>query len=261
MLSAAVEKAELVGALTAGDPLTVFAPSDAAFAKVCEDLQLSKEEVLELETLPDILAYHVVKGTVARSDLADGEVATLNERFSLDVAGATVNGANITAADGSVEGAANLTVHVIDEVLFPPWSAPAKVLTPQQILAFEGWAPEVINGRLAMLGFLTAVVQEIATGHSFAEQFGENFGIFAAQVQLWAFASLAPAFSSNEGYTADPFTMEASRTWREVFKGGPWTPEARKIFTPEVEQLNGRAAMVGVAALILVEAVKGSALF
>ena len=261
VLSAAVEKAELVGALTAGDPLTVFAPSDAAFAKVCEDLQLSKEEVLELETLPDILAYHVVKGTVARSDLADGEVATLNERFSLDVAGATVNGANITAADGSVEGAANLTVHVIDEVLFPPWSAPAKVLTPQQILAFEGWAPEVINGRLAMLGFLTAVVQEIATGHSFAEQFGENFGIFAAQVQLWAFASLATAFSSNQGYTADPFTMEASRTWREVFKGGPWTPEARKIFTPEVEQLNGRAAMVGVAALILVEAVKGSALF
>merc|ERR1719199_1989115 len=62
VLSAAVEKAELVGALTAGDPLTVFAPSDAAFAKVCEDLQLSKEEVLELETLPDILAYHVVKG-------------------------------------------------------------------------------------------------------------------------------------------------------------------------------------------------------
>jgi hypothetical protein len=32
------------------------------------------------------------------------------------------------------------------------WAAPAKVLTPQQVLAFEGWAPEVINGRLAMLG-------------------------------------------------------------------------------------------------------------
>jgi hypothetical protein len=38
------------------------------------------------------------------------------------------------------------------------------------VLAFEGWAPEVINGRLAMLGFLTAVVQEVATGHSFATQ-------------------------------------------------------------------------------------------
>ena len=70
--------------------------------------------------------------------------------------GATVNEASITNADATV---GSLTVHTIDEVLFPPWSAPAKVLTPQQVLAFEGWAPEVINGRLAMLGFLTCVVQ------------------------------------------------------------------------------------------------------
>ena len=46
-----------------------------------------------------------------------------------------------------------------------------------------------------------------------------------------------------------------------MFKGGPWTPEARKIFTAEVEQLNGRAAMVGIVALIAVETFKGSALF
>lgn len=129
------------------------------------------------------------------ADLKDGEAATLNERFSLDIAGATVNGASITKADVTV---GNLTVHTIDQVLFPPWSAPAKVLTPQQVLAFEGWAPEVINGRLAMLGFLTCLVQEVATGHSFTQQLGDNFNIFAAQVQLWAFASLVPAFSSNE---------------------------------------------------------------
>ena len=157
--------------------------------------------------------------------------------------GATVNEASITNADATV---GSLTVHTIDEVLFPPWSAPAKVLTPQQVLAFEGWAPEVINGRLAMLGFLTCVVQagslvqslsrfrstsgvqsnhirgfarlkcagfwwmigddpgaqEVATGHSFTQQLGDNFGIFAAQVQLWAFASLAPSFSSNEAWAS-----------------------------------------------------------
>jgi len=258
VLSAAVEKAELLEALTGDKKLTVFAPTDAAFARVCEDLQLSKEEVLGLETLADILTYHVVEGTVTSGDLRDGEVATLNERFALDIQGTTVNGANITTADVTI---GNLTVHEIDAVCFPPWSAPAKVLTPQQVLAFEGWAPEVINGRLAMLGFLTAVVQEIATGQSFTEQFASNFGIFAAQVQLWAFASLAPAFSSNEGYTANPFTMEASRTWREVFKGGPWGPEKRKVFSPEVEQLNGRAAMVGIVALIAVETFTGHALF
>lgn len=258
VLSAAVEKAELLEALTGDKKLTVFAPTDAAFARVCEDLQLSKEEVLGLESLADILTYHVVEGSVTSADLRDGEAATLNERFALDIEGTTVNGANISKTDTTI---GNLTVHEIDEVLFPPWSAPAKVLTPQQVLAFEGWAPEVINGRLAMLGFLTAVVQEIATGQSFTEQFGANFGIFAAQVQLWAFASLAPAFSSNEGYTANPFTMESSRTWREVFKGGPWGPEKRKVFSPEVEQLNGRAAMVGIVALVAVETVKGSALF
>ena len=255
---AAVEKAELTGALTGDKPLTVFAPTDAAFAQVCEDLQLSKEEVLGLESLADILTYHVVDGTVTSADLKDGEVPTLNERFALDVVGTTVNGANIVKADDTI---GNLTVHRVDQVMFPPWSAPAKVLTPQQVLAFEGWAPEVINGRLAMLGFLTAVVQEIATGQSFTEQLGANFGIFAAQVQLWAFASLAPAFSSNEGYTANPFTMEDSRTWREVFKGGPWGPEARKIFNAQTEQLNGRAAMVGIVSLIAVEAFMGHALF
>jgi uncharacterized surface protein with fasciclin (FAS1) repeats len=258
VLSAAVEKAELLGALTGDAKLTVFAPTDAAFAKMCEDLQMSKEQILEMESLADILAYHVVPGTVTSADLKNGEVATLNERFALDIEGTTVNGAKISKADGSL---GNLTVHEIDAVCFPPWSVPAKVLTPQQVLAFEGWAPEVINGRLAMLGFLTAVVQEIATGQSFTEQFGANFGIFAAQVQLWAFASLVPAFSSNEGYTANPFTMENNRTWKEVFKGGPWDAGKRKIFSPEVEQLNGRAAMVGIVALIAVETAKGSALF
>jgi uncharacterized surface protein with fasciclin (FAS1) repeats len=55
---------------------------------------------------------------VTSTDLKDGEVATLNERFTLDVAGATVNGAGITAADATV---GSLTVHTIDTVLFPPW--------------------------------------------------------------------------------------------------------------------------------------------
>ena len=62
ILSAAVERAELTEALTGGKSLTVFAPSDTAFAKVCEELQLGKEEILGLENLADILTYHVVEG-------------------------------------------------------------------------------------------------------------------------------------------------------------------------------------------------------
>ena len=51
VLSAAVEAAELVDALTTGEPKTVFAPSDAAFAKACEELQLSKEEILQVRSI------------------------------------------------------------------------------------------------------------------------------------------------------------------------------------------------------------------
>ena len=67
-----------------------------------------------------------------------------------------------------------------------------------------------------MVGFTWALIGEITTGQSFTEQFSANSGSFFAAIQLWAFASLAPAFSSNEGYTADPFTMKDSRTWNEA---------------------------------------------
>jgi hypothetical protein len=33
-----------------------------------------------------------------------------------------------------------------------------------EIMAFNGKAPEITNGRLAMLGFLAAVAAELATG-------------------------------------------------------------------------------------------------
>ena len=102
VLSAAVEKAVLLEALTGDKKLTVFAPTDAAFARVCEDLQLSKEEVLGLESLADILTYHVVEGSVTSADLRDGEAATLNERFALDIEGTTVNGANISKTDTTI---------------------------------------------------------------------------------------------------------------------------------------------------------------
>merc|ERR1719398_402469 len=45
---------------------------------------------------------------------------------------------------------------------------------------FNSWAPEVINGRLAQLGFVAAVQSEISTGQTLAEQFQNNFTAFGA---------------------------------------------------------------------------------
>jgi hypothetical protein len=78
---------------------------------------------------------------------------------------------------------------------------------------------------------------------------------------VWSLASLFPAFSSNEGYEANPFKMAESKEWEFVFRGCPPWLAVKDVFSPEVEQLNGRAAMVGCASLIVIETLSGHALF
>ena len=122
-LLAAAEAAGLVGPLTGEDELTVFAPTDAAFAAALDALGLTAEELLANPALGDILTYHIVAGEV-KSDVVvtlDGQsVETLNGQ-SVDVAvdGGTVmvNGATVTAVDVD---ASNGVIHVIDSVLLPP---------------------------------------------------------------------------------------------------------------------------------------------
>ncbi len=120
-LVAAVKAAGLVDALKGPGPLTVFAPTDAAFAKLpagtVDDLLKPENK----EKLKGILLYHVVSGKVMSTDLK-GTVkpATLEGSALTIVAGAsgvTVNGANVTSADVA---ASNGVIHVIDAVVLPP---------------------------------------------------------------------------------------------------------------------------------------------
>jgi uncharacterized surface protein with fasciclin (FAS1) repeats len=120
-LVTAVKAAGLVDALKGEGPLTVFAPTDAAFAKLPAgvlDNLLKPENVAQLKS---ILLYHVVPGKIMAADI-DGVVkpATL-EGAALDVIGSakgvTVNGANVVSADVA---ASNGVIHVIDEVVLPP---------------------------------------------------------------------------------------------------------------------------------------------
>jgi uncharacterized surface protein with fasciclin (FAS1) repeats len=120
-LVAALAKAELVSALQAEGPFTVFAPTDEAFTAAGIDLDTFVTEA-EITTLADILTYHVYSGAVAAADVTDGLTVTM------------VNGANATfavLADGTVKvgdaavtsadvAASNGVIHVIDKVLMPP---------------------------------------------------------------------------------------------------------------------------------------------
>ncbi|MCH2216340.1 MAG: fasciclin domain-containing protein, partial [Flavobacteriales bacterium] len=105
----------------ADDPaadLTLFAPTDAAFAEI----QAVVDELLLDPTgaLTNVLLYHVVAGTALSDNLSDGQmVLTLQgETVMVTIDGSTVNinGAEVTIADIP---AINGVVHVIDAVLVP----------------------------------------------------------------------------------------------------------------------------------------------
>ncbi len=117
-LVAAVEAAGLVDALKGEGPLTVFAPTDDAFAALPE----GTVEALLADTpaLTDILLYHVVDGKVMASDVVElTNAMTLQGQYAdivVEDGKVMVDGAQVIITD--IE-AANGVIHVIDAVILP----------------------------------------------------------------------------------------------------------------------------------------------
>ncbi len=119
-LVAAVQAAGLVDALKADGPLTVFAPTDEAFAKLPAGTVESLLEPENIDQLRAILTFHVLSGQVMAASVTDGlEAASLNGQtltFAVDENGARIGDANIVTTDVA---ASNGVIHVIDTVLLP----------------------------------------------------------------------------------------------------------------------------------------------
>ncbi len=119
-LVAAVKAAGLVEALQADGPLTVFAPTDEAFAKLPAGTVESLLKPENKDKLVAILTYHVAEGSLKSGDVAKMKsIKTLNgERADVRVDGGKVmiDGATVTAVDIA---ASNGTIHVIDSVILP----------------------------------------------------------------------------------------------------------------------------------------------
>jgi uncharacterized surface protein with fasciclin (FAS1) repeats len=110
-LVAAVKAAGLVDALKADGPLTVFAPTNAAFAKLPAG---TVESLLKPEN------NHVVAGNVMAADVVKLKSATTLEGSDVTVsvsdAGVKINNANVVATDIKTS---NGVIHVIDTVILP----------------------------------------------------------------------------------------------------------------------------------------------
>ena len=118
-LVAALSAVGLVETLQGEGPFTVFAPTDAAFAALPEGLLAKLLLPENVAILTAILTYHVVPGLVMSTDVAAGDVATVEgSTFTITTdGGVKVNGANVVAVDVA---ASNGVIHVIDAVIVPP---------------------------------------------------------------------------------------------------------------------------------------------
>lgn len=124
-LLAAAKAAGLEKALSAKGPLTIFAPTDEAFAKLGKETINSLLRPENKGKLAAILSYHVVGNRIFADDaLAAGSSSTLLKNADLNVSISDgrlrINDARVLANDLET---ANGVIHVIDSVLMPPVSA------------------------------------------------------------------------------------------------------------------------------------------
>lgn len=119
-LAAALKAAGLIDALKGEGPFTVFAPTDAAFAKLPAGTVESLLKPENKDQLIAILTYHVVPANVMAKDVVKLTTATtLNgQRADIEVRNGKVfvDGAQVTKTDIA---ASNGTIHVIDSVILP----------------------------------------------------------------------------------------------------------------------------------------------
>ena len=123
-LVAAVKAAGLVDTLKGKGPFTVFAPTDAAFAKLPRATFESLLKPENKKQLASILTYHVVAGKYDAARITGagykryGITSVQGSRIAVDLrSGVKVSGANVTKTDITTS---NGVIHVIDSVILPP---------------------------------------------------------------------------------------------------------------------------------------------
>eukprot|EP00877_Chromochloris_zofingiensis_P009433 jgi/Chrzof1/4743/Cz14g24190.t1_ELIP3[v5.2] len=117
----------------------------------------------------------------------------------------------------------------------------------EQVMGFAGYAPEVVNGRAAMIGFMAAISGELNNGESvFAQTVSGGAGAAGLVIGAVLLASFAPAIRQV--------------SWERMF-GKDKSPANWGPFTPDAELRNGRAAMLGLAFMMFVEGASNQAFF
>merc|ERR1711874_110356 len=127
-----------------------------------------------------------------------------------------------------------------------PPAPDTKALSFGDMMNFGGVAPELVNGRSAMVAFVAAAGAELATGETVVQQFNDNPVAVLDFIGLTALATFAPQVRGG--------SMKPEDSWKQL--------QTDNMFTNPIaiEKINGRAAMLGLVALVVLER-SGSAFF
>jgi uncharacterized surface protein with fasciclin (FAS1) repeats len=135
ILEAAVVKAGLANALATGNPLTVFAPDNAAFAAT--GISEAAIASLPVSTIDSILKYHLLAAFVTSTSVPASDAVTpllgTNLFASKNANGVFMNGIKVKQADIS---ASNGVIHVIEKVLIPPTQTIAQIAASDTSFSF-----------------------------------------------------------------------------------------------------------------------------
>jgi transforming growth factor-beta-induced protein len=178
-LVAAVQAAGLVDVLNGPGPFTVFAPTNAAFAKLLSDLNVTAAQLLANKPLlTQVLTYHVLPGRTLAADITNGLAAAtvLGQPLVLTKSAA---GVQIKDASGGTSNviatdilASNGVIHVIDRVLLPASKniVQLAVGTPQLSLLVEAVIAAGLADALSAAGPFTVFAP---TNDAFVALLGE----------------------------------------------------------------------------------------
>jgi transforming growth factor-beta-induced protein len=231
LLVAALQSAELVDALRATGPFTVFAPTNEAFNNLPAEILAFLLTDLGRDALTEILLYHVAAGEVRAADILDGSVTSVttlsNEELTFAVGSSStveINGGAATVVVADVD-ATNGIIHVIDAVLLPPG-------------ILEDLPKNIVATAVSVEGeFNTLVAAITAAGLAATLSTGGPFTVFAPTDA--AFASLPDG--EVERLLEDP-TGELADILKYHVVSGLVTAEAAKALAGHpVDTLNGKS--------------------
>merc|ERR1712086_501460 len=113
---------------------------------------------------------------------------------------------------------------------------------PPSAMNFNGFVPELINGRLAQVGFVAGLGAELSTHQSLLTQAQQHPMALPFACFFITAASFIPAIKANNQSTSNPESVQD-----------------QGVFNVDAERMNGRVAMLGMAAFLATEAMKGGA--